>query len=72
MLEVIFLLNKEMHDAPQSIPVGLEIAMAQNPDPLNYFGNLDPSEYQSVFNYGHTAQAQQSMSGYLNEENPTA
>ena len=48
------------------IPMGLGMALMQNPPAFNYFANLSAQEQQAVIDHTHFIRSKQEMRAYVN------
>lgn len=53
----------------ENIPLGLNAALSENVDALNYFGTLSKDEQQQIINHAHSAESKKEMQDYVNNFN---
>ena len=47
------------------IPMGLEMALAQHPEAMNYFSSLPAAEQKQIIDHTHTIQSKEEMQVYV-------
>lgn len=51
----------------RDLPMGLGMALAQNPEAMNRFAMLSPEEQSQVVNGTHAVRSKQEMQAYVNK-----
>ena len=59
------MINNQNFSTGQDIPLGLSMAMAQNPNALNYFANLSPKQKQSIIDNAHEIRSKAEMKQFV-------
>lgn len=49
----------------KELPMGLGMALAQNPDAMHYFSNLSDQQQQEIINHTHQIQSRREMHQYV-------
>ena len=49
----------------QDLPMGLGMALAQNPDAMEYFCSLPEQEQQSIIDHTHSIQSRREMHDFV-------
>lgn len=59
------MIKKQTYSAGQEIPIGLSMAMAQNPNALNHFSEFSQKKKQSVIDHAHTIHSKAEMKQFV-------